>query len=81
MEDRGIRTRMMNDGSQYNSSDGQHREDGSAAGGDSRGIRSTPDEYRVGQERGGELAPHVPGHHQPMEDEIVDRVKDGHLKR
>jgi hypothetical protein len=39
--------------------DGQHRETGGGASGDASGLRSIPREYRVGQERGGELAPGV----------------------
>ena len=71
----------MHDGSEYNSTDGQHRNVGGRPGGDASGIRSEPGSYGVGQERGGDLAPGIPGRVKPIEDEIVDKVRDGRLER
>ena len=80
-EDRGVRTQPMHDGSKYDSTDGQHRSSGGRPGGDTSGIRSRPEGYSVGEERGGDQQDRIPGRKRPMEDEIVDRVQDGHLKR
>ena len=38
---------------------GQHRQGGGGASGDASGQRTVPREYRVGQQRGGDIAPDV----------------------